>query len=99
MMQGKWSKWVGGVGLVALIGDLVLTNYGGGMKPAEAHGYYHNPFKVIIGKLNDILAKLNNGGVPSSGGSTTSGNYTTRWDTRNAAATRFTVLTDFRARL
>ncbi len=97
MMRGKWSKWVGGVGLVVLMGGLVVTNYGGGMKPAEARGYYHNPFHVIIGKLNDILAKLNNGGggSGSSSGSATPGNYTTRWDTRHAAATRFTVLTEF----
>jgi hypothetical protein len=43
-----------------------------------------------LDKLNEILAKLNNGG---NGGA--AGNYTMRWDTHNPSAARFTVLTDF----
>ena len=66
--------------------------------PAEAHDrdrdkeeYSHqNPFKQILDKLNEVLAKLKNGG--SGGGA---GSYTLRWDTNNPSASRFTVLTDF----
>ena len=92
MMRSRWSKWLSGVGGVVLIGGLVLANYGGGVTPAEAHGY-QNPFKQILSKLNLILEKLNTGG--SGGGGGAAGNYTMRWDARNASASRFTVLTDF----
>ena len=90
MMGSRWSRWLSGAGGVALVGCLVLANYGGGVTPVEAHGYNQNPFKQILGKLNEILAKLNN-----SGGGGGAGNYVMRWDTRNASASRFTVLTDF----
>ena len=95
-MQSRWSRRLSGVGAVVLIGGLALANYGGGIMPAEAHdhqrdAYNHpNPFKQILDKLNEILAKLNNGG--GGGGA---GNQTLRWDTKNASASRFTVLTDF----
>jgi len=95
-MRNSWSKWLSGVGAVALIGGLVLANYGGGITPAEAHdrnkdAYSHpNPFKQILGKLNEVLAKLNAGG-----GGGEAGNFTMRWDTNNPSASRFTVLTDF----
>ena len=65
MMQSRWNRWLSGVGAVVLIGGLVLANYGGGIMPAEAHdhqrdAYNHpNPFKQILDKLNEILAKLN----------------------------------------
>ena len=42
MMRTSWSKWLSGVGGVALIGGLVLANYGWrghtsrGARPAEA---------------------------------------------------------------
>jgi hypothetical protein len=76
---------------VVLIGGLVLANYGGGVTRAEAHEHgYPNPFKQILGKLNEILAKLKDGG--GGGGA---GNSTMRWDTHNPSASRFTVLTDF----
>jgi len=97
MMRDRRSKWLSGVGGVVLIGRLALANYGGGVTPAEAHGnqnHYQNPFRQIMEKLNEILAKLSNGG--SGGGATSAaGNFTMRWDTRNASASRFTVLTDF----
>jgi len=86
MMRGRWLS---GVGAVVLMGGLVLSNYGGGITPAEAHDH-QNPFKQILSKLNEILAKLSNGG--GGGGA---GNQTLRWDTRNPSASRFTVLTDF----
>lgn len=103
MMQGRWSRSLSGVGAAVLIGGLVLTNYGGGSMPAEAQDQQHNeaysypnPFRQILDKLNDVLAKLNNGGTAGGGGATSAaGNYTIRWDTRNASASRFTVLTDF----
>lgn len=85
MMRGRWLS---GVGAVVLIGGLALANYGGGVTPAEAHDR-QNPFKQILSKLNEILAKLNNGG---GGGA---GNQTLRWDTHNPSTSRFTVLTDF----
>jgi hypothetical protein len=96
MMRSSWSKWLSGVGGVALIGGLVLSNYGGGVAPAEAkdhqkQAYNHpNPFRQIMDKLNDILAKLNGG---AGGGE--EGNYTMRWDINTPSASRFTVLTGF----
>lgn len=95
MTRGRRTKWLSGIGGAVLIGGLVLANYGGGVTPAGAydHPRHHpNPFREIMGKLNEILAKLNNGG---GGGGGAAGNYTMRWDTRNASAARFTVLTDF----
>jgi hypothetical protein len=91
-MPGGWNRWLGGIGGVVLIGGLVMMNYGGGVTPAEAHGYYQNPFKQILGKLNEILAKLNNS---NSGGGGSAGNQTMRWDSHNPSASRFTVLTEF----
>lgn len=89
MMRDNWNRWLSGVGVVVLVGGLSLANYGGGVAPAEAHDR-HNPFKQILVKLNEILAKLNAGG--GGGGA---GNYTLRWDTNNPSASRFTVLTEF----
>lgn len=95
-MQGKWSRCLSGVGGAVLIGGLVLANYGGWVAPAEAHDYqkqsynHPNPFKQILNKLNEILAKLNNGG---SGGE--AGNYTPRWDSNKPSVSRFTVLAEF----
>jgi len=100
MMRRRWNSWLSGVGGVVLIGGLVLSNYGGGIMPAEAHdherdAYYHpNPFKQIMDKLNEILAKLKDGaGAGAVGGG--AGNHTLRWDAKNASASRFTVLADF----
>jgi len=97
MTRGRRTKWLSGVGGAVLIGGLVLANFGGGVTPAGAHSHpnhYQNPFKQIMDKLNEILAKLSNGG--SGGGATTAaGNFTTRWDTRHASTSRFTVLTEF----
>lgn len=96
MMQGRWNKWLSGVGGVVLIGGLVLANYGGGVTPAEAHHSYQNPFKQILSKLNLILEKLNTpGGAPSPSTGGGAGNQPLRWDTNNQSALRFTVLTDF----
>ena len=93
MMRGRRSKWLSGIGGTLLIGGLVLANYGGGVTPAGAHGHpnhYQNPFKQILDKLNEVLTKLDQGG-----GGGAAGNSTMRWDTRNASAARFTVLTEF----
>jgi hypothetical protein len=74
------------VGVVVLIGGLVLANAGRGVPPAEATGNNQgNPFTQILNKLDEILAKLNNG----------NGNHTLRWDQVLPAATRFAVLADF----
>ncbi|MEQ1796083.1 MAG: DUF1566 domain-containing protein [Nitrospira sp.] len=89
MMQHKQNRWMSGVGVLVLVGGLSLANYGGGVAPAAAHDH-QNPFKQILGKLNEILAKLNTGG-----GGAGAGNYTQRWDTNHPSATRFTVLTEF----
>ena len=87
-MRDKRSKWLSGVGVVVLIGGLALANYGGGVTPAQAHDrHYHNPFKQIMSKLNEILDKLNGASSSSSGG--VAGNYTMRWDTNNLTS-RFT---------
>ena len=98
MMRTSWSKWLSGVAGVALIGGLVLANYGGGVAPAEAHdhqkqAYNHpNPFRQIMDKLNEVLDMLKKGG--GGGGA---GNYTMRWDTNalSSSGSRFTVLPDF----
>lgn len=101
MMQGRWSKWLSGVGGVVLIGGLALANYSGGVMPAEAHnGYqnpfkgYQNPFKQILSKLNIIIEKLNAGGggtgsSPTGGGA---GYQSLSWDTHNPLASRFTTV-------
>jgi hypothetical protein len=83
---------------LVLIGGLILTNYGAGVTPAEAHHDYKNPFKQILGKLNLILEELTalkagGGGAPSSSAGGGAGNQTLRWDTNNQSA-RFTVLTE-----
>lgn len=93
MMQGKRNRWLSGVGIAVFVGGLALVSYGGGVAPAAAHSARHdhqNPFKQILGKLNEILEKLNAGG--GGGGA---GNQTLRWDTNNPSASRFTVLTEF----
>jgi hypothetical protein len=54
------------------------------------HNHYQNPFRQILDKLNLILEKLNAGGG-GSGAASVAGNYTTRWDTNNPSATRFTT--------
>lgn len=93
MMRSRWSKWLSGVGGVVLVGGLVLANYGGGVTPAEAHHGYQNPFKQILGKLNEILLILKEhtaggAGVAGGGGA---GNQTLRWDTHNLPGSRFTT--------
>jgi Protein of unknown function (DUF1566) len=96
MIQGKWNRCLSRIGGVALIGGLVLASYNAGVVPAEAHsndrhGYNHpNPFKQILDKLNEILAKTNSGG-----GGGEAGNYTPRWDTSKKSDVRFTVLAEF----
>lgn len=96
MMQGKWNRCLSRIGGVALIGGLALASYSGGVTPAEAHsndrhGYNHpNPFKQILNKLDDVLAKLG-----SAGGGGEEGSYTMRWDVNKPSASRFTVLAEF----
>ena len=96
MIQGKWNRSLSRIGGVALIGGLVLASYGGGIAPAEAgdnhnHQNHHpNPFKQILNKLDEVLAKTNNGG-----GGGEAGNYTPRWDTSKKNDVRFTVLAEF----
>jgi Protein of unknown function (DUF1566) len=100
-MQSRWNRCLSGVGAAVLIGGLVLANNGGGIMPAEAHdhqreAYSHlNPFKQILAKLDEVLAKLS-GGVSSSSPSSSSGvgagNHTLRWDTNNPSASRFTTV-------
>jgi hypothetical protein len=89
MIRGKWSGWLSGIGVAVLVGGLSLVNYGGSVAPAAAHDH-QNPFKQILEKLNEILAKLNTGG-----GGSGAGNYTLRWDTNNPSVSRFTVLPEF----
>ena len=98
IQDNKWNRCLSRIGGVALIGGLVLANYGGGIVTAEAHdhdkhAYNHpNPFKQILDKLNEISTKLNNSG---GGGGGEAGNYTTRWDSNKPSASRFTVLAEF----
>lgn len=89
MIRGKRNRWLSGIGVAVLVGGLSLANYGGSVAPAAAHDH-QNPFKQILGKLNEILAKLNTGG--GGGGA---GNHTLRWDTNNPSLSRFTVLPEF----
>jgi hypothetical protein len=87
MMQGKSGKWLGGVGAVVLAGALALASLGGGVPSAQAHDRNHehkNPLKQILTKLDEILAKLNGGPAPTSGGGT-----------GTQPLPRFTVLADF----
>ena len=90
------SKWLSGVGGVALIGSLALAGYGGGISPAEAHdnnkhqNHHLNPFKQILLKLDEVLLKLNG----ATGGGE-EGNYTSRWDTNKPSTSRYTVLAEF----
>ena len=91
MMRSRSSRWLSGVGVAVLIGGLTLANYGGGVTPAQAHDHQKNPFKQILGKLNEIsemLMKLSNGGGGGGAGSVAE-NYTMRWDTNNLTS-RFT---------
>ena len=89
MMRSRRSAWLSGLGAAVLIGGLILANYGTGVPPAEATGSLTlvNPFKQIVDKLNEILAKLNSGGQE--------GNHTLRWDQNLPAAQRFVVLASF----
>jgi len=94
MMRSKWNRGLSGVGVVVLIGGLALVNFGVGATSAEAHNnnHYQNPFKQIMTKLDNILAKLN-GASPSGGGSGGEvGNYTMRWDTNHPSDSRFTIV-------
>lgn len=93
MIRGNHKRWLSGIGVAVFIGGLTLVNYGGGVAPAAAHSAHQehqNPFKQILSKLNEILAKLNAGG--GGGGA---GNYTQRWDINNPSTSRFTVLAEF----
>jgi Protein of unknown function (DUF1566) len=96
MMRSKRSKWLSGIGGVALIGGLALAGYGGGIAPAEAHdnnkhqNHHLNPFKQILLKLDEVLLQLN-----GARGGGEEGNYTTRWDANKLGASRFTVLAEF----
>ena len=74
MLRSRWNSWLSGVGGVVLIGGLGPSNYGGGIMPAEAHdhereayNHYPNPFKQILDKLNEILAKLKDGAGAGAG--------------------------------
>jgi hypothetical protein len=83
MMQGKSGRWLHGVGAVVLAGGLVLAGFGGEVTSVQAHDRDHkNPFKQILTKLDEILAKLN--GASGAGGGT-----------GNQALPRFTVLAEF----
>ena len=95
-MRSKRSKWLSGVGGVALIGSLALAGYGGGIAPAEAHdnnkhqNHHLNPFKQILLKLDEVILNLN-----GARGGGEEGNYTSRWDTNKPSASRYTVLAEF----
>jgi Protein of unknown function (DUF1566) len=95
-MRSKTNRWLSGVGVVIFAGGLALANFGGGITSAQAHDHaYKNPFKQIMTKLDQILAKLNGGPAPaaSGGGSVGEvGNYTTRWDANHPSASRFTIV-------
>ena len=84
-MRSTSNRWLGGVGVIVLAGGLVLANFDGGITSAQAHDHAHkNPFKQIMTKLDEILAKLNGGPAPTSGGGT--GNQT---------QPRFTLLAEY----
>jgi len=84
-MRSKSNRWLSGVGVVVFAGGLVLANFGGEITSVQAHDRaYKNPFKQIMTKLDEILAKLNGGPAPASGGATA-----------NQTLPRFTVLADY----
>jgi hypothetical protein len=84
-MRSKSNRWLSGVGVVVFAGGLVLANFGGGITSAQAHDHaYKNPFKQIMTKLDEILAKLNGGPVPASGAAA-----------GNQPLPRFAVLADY----
>ncbi|MDN5942027.1 MAG: DUF1566 domain-containing protein [Nitrospira sp.] len=88
-MQSRRTRWLSGLGAVVLIGGLVLANAGTGVAQVEAtSNQSQNPFKKILKKLDEILAKLNGGGGQD-------GNHTLRWDQNLPAAERFVVLASF----
>lgn len=80
-MQRRRARWVGGLGVVALIGAMLIVGAGPGSTLAD-DDKGKNPFTQILKKLDDILAKLNGGGGQD-------GNHTLRWDTNNPSASRF----------
>jgi hypothetical protein len=62
-----------------------LVNFGEGVTSAQAHNRYYdhkNPFKQILTKLDEVLAKLNGGSAPAGGAVT-------------QPLPRFTVLADY----
>jgi len=66
-MRSKSNRWLSGVGVVVFAGGLVLANFGGEITSVQAHDRaYKNPFKQIMTKLDEILAKLNGGPAPAS---------------------------------
>src|SRR5262249_20915800 len=82
-MRSTSNRWLSRLGVVVLAGGVVLANLGGGVTLARAHDHaYQNPFKQIMTKLDNILAKLS--AAPSAGGGTA-----------NQALPRFTVLADY----
>lgn len=82
-MRSTSNRWLSRLGVVVLAGGIVLANLGGEVTLARAHDHaYQNPFKQIMTKLDNILAKLN--AAPSVGGGT-----------GNQALPRFTVLADY----
>jgi hypothetical protein len=96
-MRSKSSRWLSGVGALVLVGGLVLANFGDGVTSAQAHNRYYdhkNPFKQILAKLDEVLAKLNGGSAPASGSGNGGevGNYITRWDANYPSASRFTIV-------
>ncbi|THJ23046.1 MAG: DUF1566 domain-containing protein [Nitrospira sp. CG24E] len=90
MVRGKSGRWLGGLGAVVLVGGFVLASLGGGVTSAQAHDRNHkNPLKQILATLDEILAKLDQGGG-GSGGAT--GNYTMRWEAHHPSVSRFTTV-------
>ena len=88
-MRSKSNRWLSGVGVVVFAGGLVLANFGGGITSVQANDHaYKNPFKQIMTKLDQILAKLNGGSAPApAGGAATQPlpHFTVLADYNNAA--------------
>ena len=85
--------WVSRIGIVALVGGLLLASLELGVTPAAADGDDRgNPFRVILNKLDQILAAITSGG---GGGTIDLSGVTQNWDKALPSASRFTVLADF----
>lgn len=95
MMENRRSRWVGGIGAVLVVGILILAIDTAVTQARDRddddHHQGKNPFQLILGKLDQIIAAI--AGIGSSGGQ--EGNHTLRWDQNLPAAQRFVLLAAF----